>query len=273
MNLYHINLDFKFVFLKAKQHYSNILSINFRTDVFFIMITSTQTSGLHLLVPSSETMPSPSALFCLSKAFRSRTLRKRAKFNWMQRSRIRKCRSKSEQGKTNQHVCISAWRLRKKPTSFLSLRYSSIFWQEGKEQIFSSATLIGFTAKALIKNTHPLNFAVSTVENGDTQFEGRRHHWTSLACMQDTQSERRSQTWSWNWTFVQTKVSLGLTLPLQALIICSTISAAPRLWSLDCWYRSLCFSISFSCTGHSVMSVCCCWRFSWEFKQIEWTFC
>lgn len=23
--------------------------------------------------------------------------------------------------------------------------------------------------------------------------------------------------------------------PLQALIICSTISAAPRLWSLDCW--------------------------------------
>lgn len=34
--------------------------------------------------------------------------------------------------------------------------------------------------------------------------------------------------------------------PLQALIICSTISAAPRLCSRDCWYRSLCFSISFS---------------------------
>lgn len=28
----------------------------------------------HSLVPSSETIPSPSALFCLSKAFRSRTL-------------------------------------------------------------------------------------------------------------------------------------------------------------------------------------------------------
>lgn len=35
--------------------------------------------------------------------------------------------------------------------------------------------------------------------------------------------------------------------PLQALIICRTISAAPRLWSRDCWYSSLCFSISFSC--------------------------
>lgn len=35
--------------------------------------------------------------------------------------------------------------------------------------------------------------------------------------------------------------------PLQALIICSTISAAPRLWRRDCWYRSRCFSISFSC--------------------------
>lgn len=36
------------------------------------------------------------------------------------------------------------------------------------------------------------------------------------------------------------------TAPLQALIICNTISAAPRLCSRDCWYRSLCFSISFS---------------------------
>lgn len=34
--------------------------------------------------------------------------------------------------------------------------------------------------------------------------------------------------------------------PLQALIIWSTISAAPRLCSRACWYRSLCFSISFS---------------------------
>lgn len=33
---------------------------------------------------------------------------------------------------------------------------------------------------------------------------------------------------------------------MQALIICSTISAAPRLCSRACWYRSLCFSISFS---------------------------
>lgn len=39
----------------------------------------------------------------------------------------------------------------------------------------------------------------------------------------------------------------GPSLPLQALIICRTISAAPRLCSLACWYRSLCFSISFSC--------------------------
>lgn len=34
--------------------------------------------------------------------------------------------------------------------------------------------------------------------------------------------------------------------PLLALIICSTISAAPRACSLACWYRIFCFSISFS---------------------------
>lgn len=39
------------------------------------------------------------------------------------------------------------------------------------------------------------------------------------------------------------------TAPLQALIICNTISAAPRLCSRDCWYRSRCFSISFSWWG------------------------
>lgn len=39
----------------------------------------------HLLVPSSETMPRPSALFCLSKALRSRTLQREGKhsFRWM----------------------------------------------------------------------------------------------------------------------------------------------------------------------------------------------
>lgn len=36
--------------------------------------------------------------------------------------------------------------------------------------------------------------------------------------------------------------------PLQALIICSTISAAPRVCSRACWYRRRCFSISFSCS-------------------------
>jgi len=32
-----------------------------------------------LLVPSSDTIPRPSALFCLSKAFRSKTLQKMPK--------------------------------------------------------------------------------------------------------------------------------------------------------------------------------------------------
>ena len=32
---------------------------------------------------------------------------------------------------TDLHVCISAWTLRKNPTSFLSLKYSSIFFQPG----------------------------------------------------------------------------------------------------------------------------------------------
>lgn len=38
----------------------------------------------------------------------------------------------------------------------------------------------------------------------------------------------------------------GSSLPLLALHICSTISAAPRACSLACWYRIFCFSISFS---------------------------
>lgn len=33
--------------------------------------------SLHLLEPSSVTMPRPSALFCLSNAFKSRTLKER----------------------------------------------------------------------------------------------------------------------------------------------------------------------------------------------------
>lgn len=65
----------------------------------FSMITSAPTSGLDLLVPSSETMPSPSALFCLSKALRSRTLCKRATINWMQRSRLWQRQSKSKGAK------------------------------------------------------------------------------------------------------------------------------------------------------------------------------
>lgn len=45
-----------------------------------------------------------------------------------------------------------------------------------------------------------------------------------------------SRVWKWSRPF----------LPLLALIICSTISAAPRACSLACWYRIFCFSISFS---------------------------
>lgn len=37
-----------------------------------------------------------------------------------------------------------------------------------------------------------------------------------------------------------------LTVPLLALIICKTISAAPLAWSRACWYKIFCFSISFS---------------------------
>lgn len=46
-------------------------------------------------------------------------------------------------------------------------------------------------------------------------------------------------------------------LPLLALIIWSTISAAPRSWSLACWYSIFCFSISFSCvkTNNTVSDI------------------
>lgn len=57
----------------------------------------------------------------------------------------------------------------------------------------------------------------------------------------------RGRGTAWDWG--------AQTAPLQALIICSTISAAPRLCSRDCWYRSLCFSISFSWGGVGQVSV------------------
>lgn len=46
---------------------------------------------------------------------------------------------------------------------------------------------------------------------------------------------------------IKTQRSFEWVLPLLALIIWSTISAAPRSCSLACWYSIFCFSISFSC--------------------------
>lgn len=60
--------------------------------------------------------------------------------------------------------------------------------------------------------------------------------------------QKRYYTRAWTWCEPH-RCAFLFRPPLQALIICRTISAAPRLWSLDCWYRSLCFSISFSCVG------------------------
>lgn len=82
--------------------------------------------GSYSLVPSSETIPSPSALFCLSNAFRSRTLshmemllqssQTACGVRRVQKDRQRVCKS------TDLQVCIRDWMLRKKPTSFLSFR-------------------------------------------------------------------------------------------------------------------------------------------------------
>lgn len=60
------------------------------------------------------------------------------------------------------------------------------------------AALIGFMANVLMKNTYPLNLAVSTVENGDAQFEGGRHHWASLTCIPEREKERENVTFT-NW--------------------------------------------------------------------------
>lgn len=84
-------------FSRETQHHSN-------TDGLIITARSHQRQRLasYLLVPSSETMPSPSALFCLSKAFRSRTLRQRARLNWTRRSPIGQGRSQSNRGQSNE---------------------------------------------------------------------------------------------------------------------------------------------------------------------------
>lgn len=77
------------------------------------------------LVPSSETIPRPSALFCLSNAFRSRTLphkesqsdaHTQGNTHWVRHT------GGNTHWDTHLHVCIRAWTLRKNPTSFLSFR-------------------------------------------------------------------------------------------------------------------------------------------------------
>lgn len=37
-----------------------------------------------------------------------------------------------------------------------------------------------FKMTKCLENTYPLNHIVSSVEDGDTQFEGCSHHWSSL---------------------------------------------------------------------------------------------
>lgn len=104
-----------------------------------------------------------------------------------------------------------------------------------------------FNMTKCFQDTYPLNLTVSAVQDRNTQLEGCSHHWAGLTYMKKVINLARV-----NWITMQASVDWrwGAGLPLQALIICRTISAAPRLWSLDCWYRSLCFSISFSCSGY-----------------------
>ena len=47
-----------------------------------------------------------------------------------------------------------------------------------------------------------------------------------------------------------------LDLPLLALMVWSTISAAPRSCSRACWYNSFCFSISFSYSCETGSIIC-----------------
>ncbi len=77
--------------------------------------------SFYLLVPSSDTIPRPSALFCLSKAFRSKTLQKRHK-HWFNESFNMNVRWQQLPVRIYLQVCIRAWTLRKNPTSFLSFR-------------------------------------------------------------------------------------------------------------------------------------------------------
>lgn len=83
---------------------------------------------------------------------------------------------------------------------------------------------------------------VPPVQDGDAQLEGESHHgaeptwWPQItsrgAATPEGAVPRRRES---------------LVPPLLALIIWSTISAAPRSCSLACWYSIFCFSISFSC--------------------------
>lgn len=112
-----------------------------------------------------------------------------------------------------------------------------------------------------------MNLTVSTIKDRDTQLQGCRHHRAGLTCRKIT--VQKIFKWRASSHCTAHEVSSS-SVPLQALIICRTISAAPRLWSLDCWYRSLCFSVSFSCGRHSYSEHLTLLDSHTEFKQIEW---
>lgn len=93
----------------------------------------------HLLDPSSVTIPRPSALFCLSNAFKSRTLMKLKERDptWFSTRTVLLCLNVKPSKICScivrsfyLHDCMSPDKLLKKPASLFSFRQSSIFYKK-----------------------------------------------------------------------------------------------------------------------------------------------
>lgn len=138
--------------------------------------TSHQTS-LNLLEPSSVTMPSPSALFCLSNAFKSRTLWKgnsevksqhlmpHRSFFWY----ISTCKTAS--------VLRDSWKSLHRVSLSGNQAFSGMKKKEGVKHPAQNRMWLQRVCKqtgAALSDL--LNLHVASVQDGDPQFKGARHH-------------------------------------------------------------------------------------------------
>lgn len=138
------------------------------------------------LVPSSETIPRPSALFCLSNAFRSRTLHTHGHTHTLVQTSHRACAVKepSKRPTGNLRTCRSAsgterWGRSRHPfypSDSPAFSANTETWK--RFRCCSSSQMFVFVFRW---SSHLLHIAVASIEDRDAQFERGGNHCPGLA--------------------------------------------------------------------------------------------